>query len=58
MNYAAVFLAAILGAAGIFWYTSGRKYYSGPLIEAHEAGDVDFQSGGESTEADNKKEVV
>jgi hypothetical protein len=34
MNYASAFLALILGAAAIFWYTNGRKYYTGPLIEA------------------------
>ena len=34
MNYAVVFLGAILIAAMIWWYISGRKWYTGPLIEA------------------------
>jgi amino acid permease (GABA permease) len=34
MNYAAVFLVFILACAAIFWYISGRKNYSGPVIEA------------------------
>ena len=40
MNYAAVFLAFILGCAAIFWYVSGKQYYSGPVIEA-QAEDTD-----------------
>ena len=34
MNYASVFLVFILGCAAIFWYISGRKHYTGPVIEA------------------------
>ncbi|KUJ07917.1 amino acid transporter [Mollisia scopiformis] len=34
MNYASAFLVLILGAAAIFWYISGRKYYTGPIVEA------------------------
>lgn len=34
MNYASAFLVLILGAATIFWYISGKKYYTGPIIEA------------------------
>lgn len=34
MNYAIVFLAAILLFSMIFWYLGGRKHYTGPLIEA------------------------
>ncbi|PMD48685.1 amino acid transporter [Hyaloscypha variabilis F] len=34
MNYASVFLVFILGCAALFWYISGRKNYSGPVIEA------------------------
>jgi amino acid permease (GABA permease) len=40
MNYASVFLVFILGAAALFWYIGGRRYYSGPIIEA-EAEDSD-----------------
>jgi len=34
MNYACAFLVLILGAAAIYWYISGRKFYTGPIIEA------------------------
>lgn len=34
MNYAAAFIALILIAAALFWYTGGRTYYTGPIIEA------------------------
>ena len=38
MNYAIAFLGLIFVFASIYWYTSGRKFYTGPLIEA-EIGD-------------------
>jgi amino acid transporter len=34
MNYAVVFLLFILLCAVIYWYASGRKFYTGPVIEA------------------------
>ena len=34
MNYAIVYLGGILFFAAVFWYISGRKNYTGPLIEA------------------------
>jgi LPXTG-motif cell wall-anchored protein len=34
MNYAIVFLAAILVASTLYWYIRGRRFYTGPLIEA------------------------
>ena len=34
MNYAIAFLGLILLAALIWWYVGGRKYYTGPLVEA------------------------
>ncbi len=40
MNYASVFLVLILGCAALFWYISGRRYYTGPVIEA-QAEDTD-----------------
>ncbi len=50
MNYAAVFLVFILLLAMLFWYTNGRKYYSGPLIEAqHE--ETDSNSDGHVRDA-------
>ncbi|KAL9105544.1 MAG: hypothetical protein Q9227_009288 [Pyrenula ochraceoflavens] len=34
MNYAIAFLGLILIAALIYWFISGRKFYTGPLMEA------------------------
>lgn len=34
MNYAAAFLVAIFVAALTYWYISGKRWYTGPLIEA------------------------
>jgi hypothetical protein len=34
MNYAIVFLAAILLAAMLYWFIRGKHFYTGPLIEA------------------------
>jgi hypothetical protein len=34
MNYASAFIVLILGAATFFWYIGGRRYYTGPVIEA------------------------
>ncbi|KAL8714162.1 MAG: hypothetical protein Q9220_001891 [cf. Caloplaca sp. 1 TL-2023] len=49
MNYAIGFLGGILIFAGIFWYLTGKKYYTGPLIEADvaedESGDIPNGSG-------------
>ncbi|KAI4144852.1 MAG: hypothetical protein L6R39_004015 [Caloplaca ligustica] len=42
MNYAIAFLGAILIFSAIFWYLSGKNFYTGPLIEAEVA---DNQSG-------------
>lgn len=34
MNYACVYLAALLGFAGIYWIIRGRALYTGPVTEA------------------------
>ncbi|EMC98071.1 hypothetical protein BAUCODRAFT_32069 [Baudoinia panamericana UAMH 10762] len=34
MNYAIVYLGGILFFSMLWWYISGRRYYTGPLIEA------------------------
>jgi len=39
MNYAIAFLAAIFLAALVYWYAGGRRWYTGPLIEAEIVGD-------------------
>lgn len=49
MNYAIAFLGGILIFAAIFWYLTGKKYYTGPLIEAqideNESGNIKNGSG-------------
>ncbi|KAH8789334.1 amino acid/polyamine transporter I [Hyaloscypha finlandica] len=50
MNYASVFLVLIPGCAAIFWYISGRKYYSGPVVEAE-----GYDSNGEAPALDGEK---
>jgi hypothetical protein len=34
MNYAIVYLGGILAFALLYWIIHGRKFYTGPLIEA------------------------
>jgi amino acid transporter len=55
MNYAIVFWGFILLCALVFWYISGKKYYTGPLIEA-EMTEEDVAEGSGSDH--EKKEVA
>lgn len=41
MNYACVFLAALIIASYSWWFAGGRKWYTGPLVEAEVLGDSD-----------------
>lgn len=34
MNYACVYLVAVLLFALVYWYIRGRKVYTGPITEA------------------------
>ena len=43
MNYAIVYLAFILLVSTVYWYIAGKKFYTGPLIEA----EVDLGAEGE-----------
>jgi amino acid transporter len=45
MNYAAVFLIAILAAAYAYWFLGGKKWYTGPLVEAEVMPDTDSNDG-------------
>lgn len=45
MNYASVFLVAIYVAATAYWFAGGRKWYTGPLVEA-EVNDSDSSQTG------------
>jgi len=44
MNYAIVYLGAILFFAMLYWVVRGRKFYTGPLIEADVNEDASQQS--------------
>ena len=53
MNWAIVFMAAILLAALVWWYAGGRKYYTGPLIEAEVSQEeLNGSNGDRSSEED------
>jgi len=54
MNYAVVYLAAILAFAAIYWFVQGRKFYTGPLIEA-DINEDESQAGRSSDEEVNNK---
>lgn len=53
MNYAIVYLGAILFFAMLWWVIRGRKYYTGPLIEA-EINEDDSQAERSSDDIDQK----
>lgn len=55
MNYAAVFLALILAFALMYWWTSGRKFYIGPLIEA-QGSECSDDVAGRSSRGDDKED--
>lgn len=54
MNYAIVYLAGILAFAGIYWLVQGRKFYTGPLIEA-EVNEEDSQAERSSDDVVDKR---
>jgi len=56
MNYAIAFLGFISVASTVFWYISGRKYYTGPLIEAQfdEAASESDNISGDDRKGDEK----
>ena len=56
MNYAIAFLALILGFSSIYWYISGRKFYTGPLIEAQ--ADDSQSTGSDSSPKREKDEAI
>lgn len=53
MNYAIAFLGLILGFSTIYWYISGKKFYTGPVIEA-----TDEDSLRNSMDHDSRQEKV
>jgi hypothetical protein len=58
MNYASAFLVLILGAAAIFWYISGRKYYTGPITEALEYDNSESDRHSSGMERKAEKEAM
>ena len=56
MNYAIAFLGLIFVLAAIYWVISGRKFYTGPVVEADiiESSSDRIRDG--SSEEDNGKE--
>lgn len=60
MNYAIVYLAAILLFAAVYWYLYGKKIYTGPIVEAQFdegiSNDVDRSSDESLRQRMNKKE--
>ncbi|KAK4546464.1 hypothetical protein LTR36_002141 [Oleoguttula mirabilis] len=55
MNYAVVYLAAILVFSGIYWVVRGKKFYTGPLVEA-DIHEDDSQADRSSDEVNQKTE--
>jgi hypothetical protein len=53
MNYAIVYLMGIIAFSTIYWYAGGRKFYTGPVIEAAAVGSSDDRS---SEEGDEKRQ--
>jgi amino acid transporter len=59
MNYASVFLVFILFASAVYWYISGRKFYTGPIIEARaEDSESDRVSSAVDRKTDKESEMV
>ena len=55
MNYAIVYLGAILVFSTIYWFIRGHKYYTGPLVEA-DVNEDDSQAERSSDEVMHKTE--
>jgi hypothetical protein len=55
MNYASAFLVLILGFAAIYWYISGRRFYSGPVVEAQ--AEEDHSDSAAELPSDEKNKV-
>lgn len=57
MNYAIVYLVGILFFSMIFWYATGRKYYTGPIVEA-DLTDESVDRSSEDTKMPSKETYV
>lgn len=56
MNYASVFLVFILLCSLVFWYISGKKYYTGPIVEAQTGGYNSDENSPRPAEMETKAE--
>lgn len=56
MNYVTVLMAATMLFAVIYWYASGRYYYTGPRVKAQLI--IGTERGGDSSSSDEKRIIV
>ena len=58
MNYAVVYLAGILFFALGYWFLRGKRFYTGPLVEAEidEADSTERSSGEEISKNNQEKQ--
>ncbi len=56
MNYVTVLMAATMLFATIYWYASGKYYYTGPRVKAQLI--IGTERGGDSSSNDEKKITV
>lgn len=56
MNYVTVLMAATMLFAVIYWYASGKYYYTGPRVKAQLI--IGTERGGDSSLNDEKKIIV
>lgn len=54
MNYAIAYLMGILIVSVIYWFIHGKKFYTGPLIEA-DINEANSQVGRSSDDETSKK---
>ena len=56
MNYAIVYLGAILFFSMLYWVVRGKKHYTGPLIESENVGDESSEMRSSDEEVNRKTE--
>jgi predicted neutral ceramidase superfamily lipid hydrolase len=55
MNYAIAFLGLIFVFASVYWVISGRKFYTGPIVETEIAGNTSQDMGDGSSEEQSRE---
>ncbi len=56
MNYVTVLMAATMLFAVIYWYASGKNYYTGPRVKAQLI--MGTERGGDSSSNDEKRIIA